>query len=141
MLRRCGLLILVGLLAAGCGDAPEKEKLEKTERGVEYRDITVGDGKEAQPGDRVRVHYTGWLKENGRKFDSSRDGFGQEPFEFMIGEGRVIQGWDEGVPGMKVGGKRKLVIPSRLAYGLSGQGDIPPSADLIFEVELVEVLK
>ena len=108
-----------------------------TASGLQYQDLVVGDGQEAKAGDAVNVHYTGWL-EDGTKFDSSVDR--GQPFEFQLGAGRVIQGWDEGVAGMKVGGKRKLTIPPELGYGASGAGDvIPPNATLIFEVELLEI--
>lgn len=99
-------------------------------------DIVEGSGPEAKSGDTVRVHYTGWL-EDGTKFDSSVDR--NEPFEFPLGQGQVIQGWDLGVEGMKVGGQRKLTIPSHLAYGSQGRGSIPSNATLIFEVELLEI--
>ena len=100
-------------------------------------DIVVGDGAAAMPGQYVTVHYTGWLAD-GRKFDSSRDR--DEPFEFPLGAGHVIRGWDEGVAGMKVGGKRRLTIPPRLGYGARGAGGvIPPHATLVFEVELLAV--
>jgi len=100
-------------------------------------DIAVGEGAQAQAGQKVSVHYTGWL-ENGSKFDSSKDR--NEPFEFPLGRGYVIPGWDQGVAGMKVGGSRKLTIPPHLGYGASGAGGvIPPNATLIFEVELLAV--
>ncbi|MDD3529259.1 MAG: FKBP-type peptidyl-prolyl cis-trans isomerase [Gallionellaceae bacterium] len=100
-------------------------------------DIVVGEGATAQAGQMVSVHYTGWL-ENGSKFDSSKDR--NEPFEFPLGRGYVIRGWDEGVAGMKVGGTRKLTIPAELGYGARGAGGvIPPNATLIFEVELLGV--
>lgn len=100
-------------------------------------DVTVGEGTQAQAGQKVSVHYTGWL-ENGTKFDSSKDR--NEPFEFPLGRGYVIPGWDQGVAGMKVGGSRKLTIPPHLGYGASGAGGvIPPNATLIFEVELLAV--
>jgi FKBP-type peptidyl-prolyl cis-trans isomerase FkpA len=106
-----------------------------TPSGLKYTDIQVGTGATAQSGQKVTVHYTGWLK-NGQKFDSSVDR--NEPFEFTLGSGMVIKGWDEGVAGMKVGGKRKLEIPPALGYGARGAGGvIPPNADLIFEVELL----
>ncbi len=100
-------------------------------------DIVVGKGREAKSGDRVVMHYTGTF-DDGEKFDSSVDrGI---PFETLIGVGHVIKGWDEGVPGMKVGGKRKLFIPYTMGYGEEGAGDvIPPLADLIFEVELLDI--
>ncbi len=106
-----------------------------TASGLQYIDLKVGTGATAQAGQTVTVHYTGWL-ENGKKFDSSVDR--GQPFSFPLGAGRVIKGWDEGVQGMKVGGKRKLIIPSNLGYGARGAGGIiPPSATLIFEVELL----
>lgn len=108
--------------------------------GLEYEDTVVGDGAEATAGQTVRVHYTGWLYDNGqagRKFDSSKDR--NDPFEFPLGGGMVIRGWDEGVRGMKVGGTRRLVIPPQLGYGTRGAGGvIPPNATLLFEVELLE---
>jgi FKBP-type peptidyl-prolyl cis-trans isomerase len=109
----------------------------KTASGLEYWDIKVGTGAVAQAGHRVKVDYTGWLT-TGKKFDSSV-GTGR-PFDFMLGGGQVIKGWDEGVAGMKVGGKRQLRIPPDLAYGAKGYpGAIPPSATLIFDVQLVDV--
>ncbi len=109
----------------------------KTASGLEYWDIKVGTGAVAQTGQNVKVEYTGWLT-NGKKFDSSV-GTGR-PFEFMLGAGRVIKGWDEGIVGMKVGGKRQLRIPPDLAYGASGFSNvIPPNATLIFDVKLLDV--
>lgn len=106
--------------------------------GLKYWDVKVGTGKEATNGHKVKVHYTGWLLENGKKFDSSVDR--GQPFEFTIGAGEVIKGWDEGVAGMKVGGKRQLRIPPELGYGMRGAGGvIPPNAFLIFDVELLGV--
>jgi FKBP-type peptidyl-prolyl cis-trans isomerase len=105
--------------------------------GLKYIDQVVGTGDVAVAGKTANVHYTGWL-ENGKKFDSSVDR--GQPFSFPLGAGRVIKGWDEGVQGMKVGGKRKLTIPSELGYGSRGAGGvIPPNATLIFDVELLGV--
>jgi FKBP-type peptidyl-prolyl cis-trans isomerase len=115
--------------------------METTESGLKYKDHEVGTGDEARAGQTVSVHYTGWLDEDGEKgakFDSSVDR--GTPFSFPLGAGRVIKGWDEGVQGMKVGGKRTLYIPSDLAYGANGiPGVIPPKATLVFDVELLEV--
>jgi FKBP-type peptidyl-prolyl cis-trans isomerase len=108
----------------------------KTASGLQYWDIKVGTGAEAKAGSHVKVHYTGWLT-TGKKFDSS---VGGSPFDFTIGHGDVIKGWDEGVAGMKVGGKRQLRIPPNLAYGERGYpGAIPANATLIFDVQLVDV--
>lgn len=108
-----------------------------TGTGLIITEIVQGDGDEANAGQNVTVHYTGWLKD-GTKFDSSKDR--DDPFQFPLGAGRVIRGWDEGVQGMKVGGKRKLTIPPELGYGARGAGGvIPPNATLVFEVELLEV--
>lgn len=103
---------------------------------LETTDLKVGEGAEAVAGKTVSVHYTGTLTD-GTKFDSSLDR--SEPFEFVLGNGQVIAGWDQGVAGMKVGGKRKLVIPPDLGYGARAQGKIPANSTLIFEVELLEV--
>jgi FKBP-type peptidyl-prolyl cis-trans isomerase len=105
--------------------------------GLRYWDIKEGTGKEAKNGSKVTVHYTGWLT-NGKKFDSSVDR--GQPFPFKLGAGDVIQGWEEGVRGMKVGGKRQLRIPPEMGYGSRGAGNvIPPGATLIFDVELLDV--
>ena len=115
-----------------------------TPSGLEYEDTTEGTGAEAKPGQRVRVHYTGWLYDptaahsRGKKFDSSKDR--GQPFAFELGGGEVIRGWDEGVQGMQVGGTRVLTIPPELGYGARGAGGaIPPHAKLVFEVELIAV--
>lgn len=106
-----------------------------TASGLVIEEITIGTGVAAAAGQRVTVHYTGWLTD-GRKFDSSKDR--DDPFVFPLGAGRVIKGWDEGVQGMKVGGTRKLTIPPALGYGARGAGGvIPPDATLVFEVELL----
>ena len=108
-----------------------------TPTGLIIEDIAVGDGAAAAAGQKVKVHYTGWLT-NGTKFDSSKDR--NDPFVFPLGAGSVIKGWDEGVQGMKVGGTRKLTIPPVLGYGARGAGGvIPPNATLVFEVELLGV--
>ncbi|HTN64557.1 MAG TPA: FKBP-type peptidyl-prolyl cis-trans isomerase [Burkholderiaceae bacterium] len=113
-----------------------------TSSGLEYEDSIVGEGAEAKAGDHVSVHYTGWLQNAdgsaGAKFDSSKDR--NQPFEFPLGAGHVIKGWDQGVQGMKIGGVRRLTIPAALGYGARGAGGvIPPNATLIFEVELLGV--
>ena len=113
-----------------------------TDSGLQIEDTTVGEGAEAQAGQHVTVHYTGWLRNDdgstGAKFDSSKDR--NDPFQFSLGAGQVIRGWDEGVQGMKVGGARRLTIPASLGYGARGAGGvIPPNATLIFDVELLAV--
>jgi len=139
------LALALGLLAALPAAAAEKAEEKPmpaaeeitTPSGLKYLELAVGDGAQAKSGDRVEVHYTGWLLD-GTKFDSSVDR--GRPFTFPLGAGRVIRGWDEGVAGMKVGGKRKLVIPPGLGYGDRGAGGvIPPNATLVFEVELLKV--
>ena len=122
--------------AAALGGELVIPKERMTPTGLRITDITVGDGPEAKAGQTVVVNYRGTL-ENGKEFDSS---YGRGPFSFPLGAGRVIKGWDEGVAGMQVGGKRKLVIPPDLAYGERGAGGvIPPNATLVFEVELLEI--
>ncbi len=114
---------------------PVSEKM--TDSGLKYHDLVEGEGEVATAGQRVSVHYTGWLTD-GSKFDSSVDR--NEPFSFMLGRGMVIRGWDEGVQGMRAGGKRKLTIPPQLGYGATGAGGvIPPNATLVFDVELLSV--
>jgi FKBP-type peptidyl-prolyl cis-trans isomerase len=109
----------------------------KSDSGLQYWDIKVGTGSEAKSGDKVKVHYTGWFT-SGKKFDSSVDA--QQPYSFTLGQGNVIKGWDEGVAGMKVGGKRQLRIPPELAYGEQGYKNIiPPNSTLIFDVQLLAV--
>jgi FKBP-type peptidyl-prolyl cis-trans isomerase FkpA len=127
--------------APAAAGAAATGNLVTTASGLQYQDIKTGSGMEARLGARVLVHYTGWLRNRdgsaGRKFDSSRDR--DEPFQFVLGTGEVIPGWDEGVQGMKVGGVRKLIIPSVLGYGSKGTGGIPPNSKLIFEVELLSL--
>lgn len=127
-----------------CAWAIAAQEPVKTKSGLTYIDQKVGEGDVAVKGATVIVHYTGWLYEKGkrgRKFDSSVDR--GQPFSFKLGAGDVIRGWDEGVQGMKVGGKRELIIPPSLAYGEQGVGNglIPPFATLDFEVELLKVIK
>ena len=111
--------------------------VHKLASGLQFEDLVVGNGKMAEPGMNVSVHYTGWLTD-GTKFDSSLDR--GQPFKFQLGAGAVIQGWDEGVKGMRIGGKRKLTIPPDLGYGAHGAGGvIPPNATLVFDVELLDV--
>jgi FKBP-type peptidyl-prolyl cis-trans isomerase FkpA len=137
-----------GLGAAACSKRPDEPSsafkpaegtpLPPGPKELERDDIRVGTGREAKTGDTVQVQYTGTLT-NGKKFDSSYDHEG-EPFKFTIGKGEVIKGWDEGVPGMKVGGKRRLRIPSDLGYGAAGSPpNIPGGAGLVFEIELVSM--
>ena len=143
------LLVLVGLVSlignSGQsalanyqeGSGSKKMNEVKTPTGLVYVDEVVGTGNSPRQGQTVVVHYTGWLT-NGTKFDSSVDR--GQPFEFVIGTGQVIQGWDEGVSSMKVGGKRRLTIPAQLGYGARGAGGtIPPNATLIFEVQLLGI--
>jgi FKBP-type peptidyl-prolyl cis-trans isomerase len=138
------LSILLAVSVAGAGQTTKPggamdETVVTTPSGLRYVDLVVGTGPEAVAGKTVVVHYTGWLT-NGTKFDSSVDR--GQPFSFPLGAGRVIKGWDEGVAGMKVGGKRKLMIPPQLGYGARGAGSvIPPNAELIFEVQLLEIVK
>ena len=122
--------------AASAGPTKVTGEGTKTADGLQYWDIKVGTGKTADRGNTVKVHYTGWLT-NGKKFDSS---VGGQPFTFRIGAHQVIKGWEEGVAGMKVGGKRQLRIPPDLAYGKEGYpGAIPPNATLIFDIQLLGV--
>lgn len=147
--------IIVSALLLGCGGSKTEEikqvvTKEATSMANEELpeftkvDVTIGDGAEAKTGQEVSVHYTGWLYDaespelHGTKFDSSVDR--GTPFEFPLGRGRVIAGWDQGVAGMKVGGKRTLIIPADMGYGARGAGGvIPPNATLIFDVELLDV--
>ena len=131
----CGTATTGSTGATSGGQAAPKEVTTAT--GLKYTDLQVGSGATAEKGKTVTVHYTGTLKD-GTKFDSSRDR--NQPFSFNLGAGRVIKGWDEGVAGMKVGGKRKLIIPADLGYGARGAPPvIPPNAELTFDVELLDV--
>ncbi len=151
MRPRATLLVLIVALAVGCERAPDsgpagasgekatamEEKTEKTASGLQYTDTKVGTGASPQNGQTAVVHYTGWLTD-GKKFDSSKDR--GQPFQFVVGRGQVIKGWDEGVMTMKVGGTRTLIIPPELGYGARGAGGvIPPNATLKFDVELLEI--
>jgi FKBP-type peptidyl-prolyl cis-trans isomerase len=130
-------LVMLGLLSPTFSQGATMSATTTTASGLKYEDIKQGDGAVATAGKTVSVHYTGWLTD-GNKFDSSKDR--GQPFEFPLGGGRVIKGWDEGVEGMKVGGTRKLTIPPELGYGSRGAGGvIPPGATLVFEVELLKV--
>lgn len=140
------IFLLIYILGLVVINLPQK-KQQKTEFKTESttpqdtkltkQDLIIGTGEEAKKGDRITVHYKGTLT-NGKEFDSS---YTKQPFTFTLGSGEVIKGWDEGIVGMKVGGKRKLIIPPDLAYGNKQQGNIPPNSTLIFEVELLKVIK
>ena len=132
------LFILCIILSFTMGESMDN-KIITNDSGLKYKEIKIGEGAYPEKGDKVVVHYTGKL-EDGTVFDSSVDR--NVPFEFAIGQGRVIKGWDEGLATMKIGGKRTLIIPSELGYGKRGAGDrIPPNATLIFEVELLDIKK
>lgn len=143
-MRLAGAAVALAIIAAvtpiGRSDAATNQVIEMP-NGLKYTDDRIGDGAEATAGKKASVHYTGWLSDNGakgKKFDSSVDR--GQPFQFTLGAHQVIAGWDEGVAGMKVGGKRTLVIPPELGYGARGAGGvIPPNAALIFDVELLGV--
>lgn len=139
MKYKFGLLILFALLISSCsksGPTKVSGPGTTTASGLQYWDITTGSGATAAPGSHVTVHYSGWLTD-GTKFDSSVDR--GQPFDFLLGAHQVIQGWDEGVAGMKVGGKRQLRIPPNLGYGARPIGPIPANSTLIFDVELLAV--
>jgi peptidylprolyl isomerase len=141
-MKKLGLAILAIVFLLGL-NAYSQGKAVTTESGLKYIDQAAGTGEVATKGATCTMHYTGWLYENGKrgkKFDSSLDR--NQPFPFKLGAGQVIKGWDEGVAGMKVGGKRELIIPPQLGYGAAGAGGvIPPNATLDFEVELLGVQK
>jgi len=144
-MRLISFFIILGIVSVATGQennaSPTKDTgtPTTTTSGLQYWNIVVGTGTTATAGKTVKVHYTGWLTD-GKKFDSSVDR--GQPFEFPLGAGRVIKGWDEGVAGMKVGGKRQLRIPPELGYGARGAGGvIPPNATLIFDVEFIDVGK
>jgi FKBP-type peptidyl-prolyl cis-trans isomerase len=144
-----GLFLVSSMGIIGCGAEGQKnasgEKTSASDKpggtvklpsGLQYEDITIGTGPEVTTGKVIDCFYTGWLK-NGTKFDSN---VGKKPLSIRVGAGEVIRGWDEGIPGMKEGGKRKLLIPPDMAYGAPGRPPvIPPYSDLIFEVEVVKV--
>lgn len=137
-MKKILILMMMGVLMCA---AETNAKMVTTDSGLRYEEHVAGSGDEAVSGKKVEVHYTGWLndgEQKGKKFDSSVDR--GQPFAFSLGVGMVIKGWDQGVAGMKVGGKRTLYIPSALGYGSRGAGGvIPPNADLIFDVELLGV--
>jgi FKBP-type peptidyl-prolyl cis-trans isomerase FkpA len=144
LLSVCTLGLVLSFTLAACkrGEAPGAAPADATPAALQKIDTVPGTGKEAVAGSTVVVHYTGWLyspnaeKQHGAQFDSS---VGREPFSFNLGAGQVIPGWDQGVQGMKVGGKRTLIVPAALGYGAQGAGPIPPNANLIFDVELFDV--
>jgi FKBP-type peptidyl-prolyl cis-trans isomerase FkpA len=132
------MLIFLRRRSAGVFHVEDMMAEKMTDSGLKYEDLAEGEGATAEAGQRVLVHYTGWLTD-GTKFDSSVDR--NDPFQFALGKGMVIRGWDEGVAGMKVGGRRRLTIPPQLGYGAQGAGGvIPPNATLVFEVELLDIL-
>jgi len=139
----CALVVITGVLSLSQDKKGGQEpKQVTTASGLKYTDVIVGKGDPAKSGDKVDVHYTGWLYENGKrgtKFDSS---VGKSPFPVTIGQTRVIQGWTEGLQGMRAGGKRELIIPPNLGYGAGGfPGAIPPNATLDFEIEMLSISK
>lgn len=145
LLLACFVVVGCNVKSPSTNAAPTKETtMTNTITELKKIDTQVGTGREAEAGLNVSVHYTGWLFDTavdgnkGKKFDSSLDR--KQPFDFFLGGGQVIQGWDEGVAGMKIGGKRTLIIPSEMGYGARGAGGaIPPNAVLIFDVELLDV--
>ena len=136
MNRWLSVLILLALAACGGGNSSDSGTSPSGGGSLVVEDLVVGTGATAAAGDTVTVHYIGTFT-NGSKFDSSYDR--NQPFAFRIGAGQVITGWDQGVPGMKIGGKRRLTIPLELAYGSRGQGTIPPNTTLVFEIDLLSI--
>ena len=132
------LLVVAGLGCKGAKKGGSMTDTVATASGLKYVVLKAGDGPSPQPGQTAVVHYTGWLTD-GKKFDSSKDR--NQPFQFTVGQGQVIKGWDEGVASMKKGESRKLIIPPQLGYGERGAGGgiIPPNATLVFEVELLDI--
>lgn len=144
LLSVCALGLALSLTLAGCkrGHAPAATPSDASPIAMQKIDTVTGTGKEAVAGSTVVVNYTGWLyapnaqQQHGAQFDSS---VGRQPFSFRLGAGQVIPGWDQGVQGMKVGGKRTLIVPAAMGYGEQGAGPIPPNSNLIFDVELLDV--
>lgn len=144
LLSVCALGLALSLTLAGCkrGHAPAAAPSDASPIAMQKIDTVTGTGKEAVAGSTVVVNYTGWLyapnaqQQHGAQFDSS---VGRQPFSFRLGAGQVIPGWDQGVQGMKVGGKRTLIVPAAMGYGEQGAGPIPPNSNLIFDVELLDV--
>jgi|RhiMetdeSRZDD1v2_1073273.scaffolds.fasta_scaffold1204578_1 FKBP-type peptidyl-prolyl cis-trans isomerase FkpA len=140
----CAMLAITGVLSLSQDkkDAQGQPKQVTTASGLKYTDLVVGKGDAAKNGDKVDVHYTGWLYENGKRGDKFDSSVGRSPFSVTIGTTRVIQGWTEGLQGMRVGGKRELIIPPNLGYGGQGfPGAIPPNATLDFEIEMLNISK
>ena len=142
LLSYCVLGLAIATSMSACKRAEAPQQAAAPTVAMQTIDTVQGTGKEATAGSVAVVHYTGWLYEpkapsqRGAQFDSSQ---GREPFSFPVGGGQVIKGWDVGVQGMKVGGKRTLIVPAHMGYGADGAGPIPPNANLIFDVELLEV--